>query len=47
MLDIAVIGVYAAGDTTSMARAVVFAAMQGALAATQINMELSTEDFSQ
>ncbi len=42
-----VAGVYAAGDTTSMARAVVFAAMQGALAATQINMELSTEDFSQ
>ncbi len=42
-----VAGVYAAGDMTSMARAVVFAAMQGALAATRLHMELSTEDFQQ
>jgi len=38
-------GVYAAGDMTTMARAIVFAAAQGAMAAVNINMELSTEDF--
>ncbi len=40
-----VAGVYAAGDMTTMARAIVFAAAQGAMAAVRINMELVTEDF--
>ncbi len=40
-----VAGVYAAGDMTTLARTVVFAVAQGAMAAVTINMELVAEDF--
>lgn len=38
-------GVYAAGDVTTLARAVIFAAAQGATAGVMISMALSNEDF--
>lgn len=40
-----VAGVYTAGDMTTLARTVVFAVAQGAMAAVTINMELVAEDF--
>jgi thioredoxin reductase len=45
MMRTNVAGVYAAGDMTTMRRQVLFAAAQGAMAASALTLELSTEDF--